>query len=288
MAGASPGLIYDVGLFDGEDTAYYLFRGYNVIAVDANPLMVEKARLRFPKELEDKRLTLLNVGISEAAGTATFWISDVPEWSSFDKSIASRDGTEHRPISVPVVPFSDLLSENGIPHYLKIDIEGNDRLCVDALRGASIPRYISVEAECVGDSTVLSDEQAMEMLDLLRELGYQRFKLVNQGLVNPRGWTSVRPNGFTHFCMPFLTSAARGRLRVPGLCRIADRFTDSARIEGLGFAFSPGSSGPWGDDIPGGWMTFEQAKSTYLRERRAFFSSAQPLYSFWYDWHATY
>jgi FkbM family methyltransferase len=284
MTGASSDLIYDVGLFDGGDTAYYLFRGYNVIAVDANPLMVEKARLRFPGEVESKRLTLLNVGISETAGTATFWISDVPEWSSFDKSIASRDGTAHRPISVPVVPFSQLLSENGVPHYLKVDIEGNDRLCVNALRGTSrIPRYISVETECIGDSTALSAEQAIEMLDLLRELGYQRFKLVNQC-----GWTSVRPNRFTRFCMRLVTSAARGRLRVRGLCRIADRFTDSARIAALGFPFSPGSSGPWGDDIPGGWMTFERARSTYLQERRAFFSRERPLYSFWCDWHATY
>lgn len=51
-------LIYDVGLFDGGDTAYYLFRGYNVVAIDANPVMVERARLRFAKEIRDKRLTL--------------------------------------------------------------------------------------------------------------------------------------------------------------------------------------------------------------------------------------
>jgi hypothetical protein len=30
-------LIYDVGLLDGADTAYYLFRGFRVVAVDANP-----------------------------------------------------------------------------------------------------------------------------------------------------------------------------------------------------------------------------------------------------------
>jgi SAM-dependent methyltransferase len=51
-------LIYDVGLFDGGDTAYYLFRGYNVVAIDANPVMVERARLRFAQEIRDKRLTL--------------------------------------------------------------------------------------------------------------------------------------------------------------------------------------------------------------------------------------
>lgn len=47
-------LVYDVGLFDGGDTAYYLFRGYNVVAVDANPVMVEKARTQFAKEIKEK------------------------------------------------------------------------------------------------------------------------------------------------------------------------------------------------------------------------------------------
>ncbi len=273
-------LIYDVGLFDGGDTAYYLFRGYNVVAVDANPLMIEKARVRFAEEIQGKRLTLLNVGISDTTGTATFWVSDQPEWSSFDRTIASRDGTASRPVAVPVVPFSQLLAGNGIPHYLKIDIEGNDSLCVDALRGTSLPTYVSVEAECVGDSTVLSDEQATAMLDLLRDVGYQRFKLVNQA-----GWTSVGSSPETNCCLR-LVSATRRRLRVR-LSRIVYKVADSARVTGLGL-FSPGSSGPWGDDIPAGWMTFEKARSAYLRERRSFFSRERPLYAFWYDWHATY
>lgn len=285
MAKAARDLIYDVGLFDGGDTAYYLFRGYKVVAVDANPVMVENARARFAKEIQAGLLTLLNIGISKTPGTATFWISDIPEWSSFDKSIASRDATGHRPVSVATLPFWQLLTEYGIPNYLKIDIEGNDQLCVDALRGLSeLPKYISVEAECVGDSAVLSDAQALSMLNSLHDVGYKGFKLVNQG----GGWTSLRSNSVAQFWLRLVTSAARGRLRVRGLSGIADRFTDSARIRTLGFDFFPGSSGPWGDDVPGGWMTFEEARSTYLRERRSFFSHRRPLYSFWYDWHGTY
>ena len=34
-------LIYDVGLFNGDDTAYYLYRGYDVVAIDANPVMID-------------------------------------------------------------------------------------------------------------------------------------------------------------------------------------------------------------------------------------------------------
>jgi FkbM family methyltransferase len=278
---ARSNLIYDVGLFDGEDTAYYLFRGFNVVAIDANPVMVDKARSRFAWELQAGRLTLLNVGISQELGTTEFWVSDVAEWSSFDRQIASRDGTRHKSVSVSTAPFAHILQEHGIPHYLKIDIEGNDRLCVDALKGTELPTYVSVESECVGDSAVLSDEEATAMLVRLRDVGYRRFKLVNQW----SGWSSVRSNGAAQFGMRLARKVAR--LKIRGLSGIADRFTDSRRTAGLGFNFAFGSSGPWGEDVPGGWMSFEDARSTYLRERHAFFACKQSSYSFWYDWHAT-
>ncbi len=40
-------LIYDIGIHNGDDTAYYLSRGYRVVAVDANPLMMDAARQKF-------------------------------------------------------------------------------------------------------------------------------------------------------------------------------------------------------------------------------------------------
>jgi FkbM family methyltransferase len=277
-------LIYDIGLFDGEDTAYYLFRGYNVVAVDANPLMVERARLRFSKEILARRLTLVNAGISDSEGTATFWVSDSAEWSSFDKTIASRNGTAHRSVPVPTVPFLKLLAEHGIPHYLKIDIEGNDRLCVEALRGTELPRYISMEAECLGGSQVLSEDQAAATLELLREIGYRQFKLVNQN-----GWIPVGPNRAAYFVRHLVQSAARGRLRMRGLSKIAYRLSVPGRIAAAsGFVLGHGSSGPWGDEISGDWMSFEKAKSVYLRARNLHFRRRVSPFSFWYDWHATY
>jgi FkbM family methyltransferase len=284
MTSSRSDLIFDIGSYDGEDTAYYLFRGYNVVAVDANPLMIEKTRQRFAREVGANRLTLLNVGISATPGMAEFWISDCPEWSSFDRGIASRNGTAHQSISIPTVPFAQLLEEHGVPHYLKIDIEGSDGLCVTALNRTNLPRFISVEAECIGDAAGLSEAEAVTNLELLRDAGYRRFKLVNQNY----GWTSVRSSPVSHFCVRALTSVARGRFRVRGLSTIADRFTDLGRIGALGFAFAPGSSGPWGDDIPGAWMTINQARTAYLRERHSFFSKQQPSFAFWNDWHATY
>lgn len=270
-------LIYDVGLFDGTDTAYYLSRGYKVVAIDANPQMVENAKKRFSREICSGQLTALNVGISKEPGTATFWVSDVPAWSSFDRSIASRHGTPCREVSMPTVPFSQLLSQYGTPHYLKIDIEGHDQLCVDALNG-DVPKFISVESECMGD-TSLSEKEALSVVNSLRNAGYKKFKLVNQ---NNR--YSVRSNPATALAMKFVNSAAYGRLGKFGLSKIADRFTDATRIAKLGASLDMDSSGPWGNDIPGNWMTFEKAKSLYLQTRRAYFLKNND--GFWYDWHA--
>ena len=36
-------LIYDIGMFDGADTRYYLNKGYKVLAVEANPIVVKRA-----------------------------------------------------------------------------------------------------------------------------------------------------------------------------------------------------------------------------------------------------
>jgi hypothetical protein len=49
-------LIYDVGIHDGNDTAYYLAEGYRVLAIDANPAHIERATKRFEHELNDERL----------------------------------------------------------------------------------------------------------------------------------------------------------------------------------------------------------------------------------------
>jgi len=51
-------LIFDIGANNGDDTAAYLTRGYNVVAVEANPSLCVELRARFQPELESGRLTL--------------------------------------------------------------------------------------------------------------------------------------------------------------------------------------------------------------------------------------
>lgn len=275
-------LIYDVGMFNGDDTAYYLHRGYTVVSIDANPMMIERAHLRFADEVAAGRLTLLNVGISRTPGTALFYVSDKPDWSSFDKAIASREATGFSEVQIPTLPFLEIMATHGVPHYVKIDIEGRDGLCVEGVSDTARPTYISVESECVGADEVLTDEQALALLVLLQKSGYRRFKLLDQSELTP-----ARVPASSAFGMRLLNSLARGRLRLPMLSSLAEPLTDASRIaKNCDYKFLPGSSGPFGDDIPGGWMDFNNARDLYLRLRHDFFSHRRAAYAFWYDWHA--
>lgn len=49
-------LVFDVGLYNGDDTAYYLYRGFRVVAVEANPYYASRARQRFAPEINAGRL----------------------------------------------------------------------------------------------------------------------------------------------------------------------------------------------------------------------------------------
>jgi len=166
--------IYDIGFEDGSDTAYYLHRGYNVIAVDADPKLIEAGKIRFEKEIHEGKLTLFNLGISDTTETKPFFVNTYQsEWSSFIERLGARKDPNYYSIDIECVPLGNILLKYGTPHYLKIDIEGNDILGLESMlqTAQSRPFYISIEA---ADIT---------WMDKLEELGYSKFKLVNQAIV---------------------------------------------------------------------------------------------------------
>lgn len=162
-------LIYDIGYLDGEDTAYYLYRGFRVVAVEASPVLAEAGRARFAREIASGQLVLHNVGIADRRDTLTFWVCDSnPEWNSFVQSNASRENSDFHGIDVDCIPLRELLDEHGVPFYLKTDIEGYDRYCLADLDPSDTPAFVSVEAH------------SLEYLCQLHHLGYRKFKVVNQ------------------------------------------------------------------------------------------------------------
>ena len=92
----SPDLIYDVGLHNGTDTAYYLHKGFRVVAIDANPVLVAAAQDRFRAEIANGRLMVLNIGIAEKQGVLSFWVNEANDLqSSFSEERAKRFGPCH-------------------------------------------------------------------------------------------------------------------------------------------------------------------------------------------------
>jgi FkbM family methyltransferase len=162
--------IFDIGMFDGSDTAYYLETGHRVVAVEANPSLVELARQRFAPAIAAGQLICVHAAISADGGPVELMLagSDLGSSSLFADKVARK-----RPagaIEVPGISIAELVRQHGIPKYLKVDIEGADRYCVLALDAATRPPYLSFE---IG-------EDVNELLDHCASLGYGRFKIIHQ------------------------------------------------------------------------------------------------------------
>lgn len=165
-------LIVDVGMHSGQDTAFYLKKGFNVVAIEANPTLAEAARQRFAGAIAANRLCILNCGVADHAGELDFIVNHSDDaWSSFVHEVGARGGAfDIRP--VPVDTLDALLSPFPTPHYVKIDIEGHDQHALDGIgRMAEKPRYVSVE------------NGFLPMLDRLKRFGYTGFKWINQATV---------------------------------------------------------------------------------------------------------
>lgn len=165
-------LIFDLGFHTGQDTEFYLKKGFRVVAVEANPALVEAGRVRFKRAIADKRLVLINKGVARMSTAMTFFVNNRnAAWSSFVEEIGSRGG-DFEKISIETTTLKELLAEFGMPYYLKIDIEGYDDIAVAELQTVKDrPKYVSLE------------NGYPRTLDLLVSMGFDRFKYVDQSAV---------------------------------------------------------------------------------------------------------
>jgi FkbM family methyltransferase len=229
-------VVFDVGMHRGEDTDYYLKKGFCVVAFEADPGLVDHCRSRFSDALHSGRLVIVEGAIVSShqlrsrKPTIDFYRNlDTSEWGTLCESWASRNaklGTRSEIIEVQAVDFRDHLLRHGIPHYMKIDIEGSDQLCLDALlEFGPKPDYVSIESE----KRTFAELKA-EMANLER-LGYNMFKAVDQGRIT---------------CQEQPKPAQEG-VYVPN------------------HVFTPGSSGLFGRELPGEWKNTKQLLNGYRR-----------------------
>jgi FkbM family methyltransferase len=251
--------IFDIGMHIGEDTRYYLKKGFKVLAVEANPMLAQENSKRFSKAIEAKQLVILNAGIADKEGVLPFYVNHrLSEWSSFDKATGTRNNTGYHVIDVPCVTTASLFEQYGVPYYLKVDIEGFDHYCLlDISETGEKPKYVSCEAV------------HLEWLEILVSKGYTKFKLLNQA-------NNFKPIDLGQESNPFFP---RYEIIKNGIKLRLQKF--------ISFKHMYGSSGPFGEDTAGEWLTAASVRELY----RAFYQydKKQPLSgASWFDFHATY
>jgi FkbM family methyltransferase len=224
-------LIFDLGMNNGDDTDFYLRRGFDVVALEANPALCKKAEKRFASAVTEGRLKILNVAIWDKPGAATFFVNlDNDHWSSLDIGWAGRDASRCKEINVRCVTLAELFGKFGVPRYLKIDVEGVDQAVLEQLREMDLlPLYVSVEDCRFGP----------RYMEILASCGYDAFKLLDQSSV--------------------------------------------PQLQG---GFPQGSSGPFGDEVPGKWLSYAQMMAMYSTVRDSDGNRLAP-HTHWWDIHCT-
>jgi FkbM family methyltransferase len=226
----TPDLIFDIGLHRGEDTDFYLRKGFRVVAIEANPDLVSACQTRFGAALQSGRLHIIEGAIADpSAGYAiTFFKNENSVWGTIDPTWAERNlsaGWASERIEVERIDINDVFDKFGIPYMVKIDIEGADDVVLQGLELlAEKPQYVSVEAEKT------SYEGAKQQIQSLQDLGYRRFRIVQQDPIPGSNLKTRTRNG--------------------------DR---------LDYTFAIDASGPFGDDLAGPWLTADAAVAELKR-----------------------
>lgn len=222
------GLIFDIGLHKGEDTAFYLRKGFRVVAVEANPKLVEHCRVRFARAISNGRLKIVDRAIADRPGPIPFYVNEVfSDWGTASEDWMLRNdrwGAASVKTEVEAVTMESLFASHGIPYYLKVDIEGFDDLCISPLvQMADKPEFVSVE------SHAWSQEETSRLLDLLAAAGYTKFNVVSQ-------------------------------------IGVASQTCPQPPLEGIyvDFRFRGHPTGLFGKELPGPWLDLKQAKSRFF------------------------
>ena len=174
-------LIFDVGMHKGEDTDFYLSKGFKVVAFEADPELIKESKNRFKKNIENGDLIIVEGAIIDKNFDKkikfyknklnSVWGTVLKEWAERNK----EDGAESECIEVDAINFKECLIKFGIPYYLKIDIEGMDIVCCEALLSLKQrPNFISIESEKI------SYKRLEREFDLFEKLGYKDFKIIQQ------------------------------------------------------------------------------------------------------------
>jgi FkbM family methyltransferase len=246
-------VVFDIGMYDGEDTAYYLESGYRVVSVEANPDLVESVTKKFAPQIAAGQFVCIHAAITPDGKPIELALAGADLGSS---SVFAEQITNKRPIGtirVPGLALHELIRDYGVPYYLKVDIEGADRFAILALTPDKRPRFLSFE---VGND-------AEELINHVEGLGFSRFKIINQNTFRELENQECVPDRMRRKLAWFLGYAEPRKIRRSGRFFVAGH-----------------SSGPLPWKTDGRWRS---GAETRARLRKA---KQEQMLRGWYDIHA--
>ncbi|MDQ3132076.1 MAG: oligosaccharide flippase family protein [Acidobacteriota bacterium] len=226
-------LIYDVGMHRGQDTDFYLKKGFQVIGFEANPENARFCRERFAAAVETGDLIIVEGAITDFSTLAenretvkfyrnedhSLWGSTCGDWAYRNEVM----GTSNEIIEVAAIDFVKCVEKYGVPFYLKADIVGSETVCLKALlEFENKPDYLSIRSEKVIFSKL------EEEFKLLERLGYDCFKAIQQDFIHLK--VPVQLNG-----------------------------------ENQLYSFEEGGSGPFAEESEGEWLPKDEVLSDYKK-----------------------
>ncbi len=209
-------------------------KGDSVVAVEANPSLADAIKKRFAQEIRSGRVVVENCVLTAetSSGLVPSFVHKTNHVLSQFPRPSPNVIDQFMEVTLPSRGLGDVISENGAPYYVKVDLEHYDAVILEALFHLDVhPPFIS------------SESHSVDIFCLLVATGkYRAFKLVDGQSVAVR----------------FRDHPVKG-------------------IHGdLRHSFPVHSAGPFGEDIPGPWLT-----ATNMFTLLAFHGSG------WKDIHAT-
>jgi FkbM family methyltransferase len=166
-------LVFDIGAYVGNKTAFYVAHGARVVCLEPQPSCCKQLNQRFAT---DKRVTIVPQGVDEKPGSKVLWIcSQAGGISTFSEEWRTNSRFSERgfvwdtPHQVAMTTLDLLIEQHSMPAFCKIDVENFE---YEVLLGLSqaIP---TLSFEVSGETL----HNAQKCLDHLERLGYQKFNV---------------------------------------------------------------------------------------------------------------